>query len=135
MLSNQSPLSLLSICSIAIFSVLLNSCSQDPVPESHYFKSLVLRKTGLNLNDSIRVVSNEDVGIDLHGTISQTYSIDITDADLQHWIDKIEIDTIHKWIKSDSTYMLIVYPIDIHDTLFGFSLLKSNAIMRVQIFR
>lgn len=96
-------------------------------------ENLIMTNTGLNLNDSIHIVTIDDAGFDLHGTLAVTYTIKISDSDKESSIQQIKLDTVRKWHENDVAYILTVYPHDIHDTLFGFSLLKSDAQISVSI--
>ena len=69
----------------------------------------------------------------MHGTIAYTYTIGISNLDMTNAVKYVLSDSSNMWKENEYSRMLIVYPRNINDTLFGFSLLKSKPIMKIQI--
>lgn len=122
--------SALIVCTTVIS---LYSCSVSPTRNMDYIKHLIHTKTGINVLDSIHIMSIEDAGVDLHGTIAYTYTIGISNSDMTNAVKYVLSDSSNMWKENKYSRMLIVYPRNINDTLFGFSLLKYKSIIKIQI--
>ncbi len=115
--------------------VFMISCDQQPPTDLNYFKQLTIRKTGIDLTDPIELLTSKDVGIDLHGTLAENYTIGISTSDMRYAMDQITKDSVNEWKESDLSYMLTIYPNSIEDTLFAFSLLKAEPRLQIQLFK
>lgn len=114
-------------------AVLLTSCaSQDD--EYGYIRDVLLRKAGIQIHDSIALLSVTDEGSDLHGSMTVNYRLTITESDFMSILGQIEHDTLHEWIETETgDYVCIIYPEYDGDTLFGVGLLKSKSTIDVNL--
>ena len=86
--------------------------------------------------DTITIISNEDGGIDFHGSMSHEYVILLTKGDLQRAINRISNDTIHNWRVTDGgDYLLKIQRLERIDTTFQFGLMKSKGMLWVNIWQ
>lgn len=116
-----------------MFSIM--SCSQKQATDMNQLMNLTYAKTGINIKDPTHLISIKNTGIDLHGTIADNYTILISHMDMKNAINHITTDSVNHWSENEYSYMLLIYPKSIEDSLFGFSFLKSEPMLKIQIFK
>lgn len=111
----------------------LMSCGNE-INNDKLILDLLNQKVNLQLKDSIINITTEDGGIDLHGSWSETYMATISNSDLDHIIDQIKSDTVHKWAQADNgDYVTSIHPNDFNDTMITIGIMRSKYIIYVNM--
>lgn len=113
---------------------ILPACHSNNVNETAALRDVLERKAGLYLVDTITIISKNNGGFDLQGTMAKNYRLAISEYDLQNVIDQIEEDTVFDWAETgNGDYVITIRAENSSDTAFGIGIIKTKSVIDINI--
>lgn len=119
---------------IASSIALLLACGVSRNNETIIIRDILSRKAGFELKDSITILSMNDGGFDLQGTLANEYELSVSEVDFQNVMNHVRGDTVRIWIETDrGDYVTVVDRTNHRDTSFIVGVSRSGSIINLSL--